>query len=299
LSALLSLSPLDTTRLMPAQIFPVFDVDVGGLLIAIFIAIVLIYKIGWWRQRVLTPKFKADVSTMGLGARARVLGRVIGKDALEVEPLFHHYRERWALHALVFYGFIGLMITTTLDAIVNRPANPLAFDDPVTVIGNVSGLMLVIGATPMLFRKKNIAGFEPLGFSDKVFLPVLWLTAVTGFGTEILDFSGTVVPAQAIYVIHIAIVAALLISAPWTRFVHSVQTPFLAFYERIRQKEVSQKEDIDYKRLNLAVYAKDNFFPEYKEDEKKTTEANQSPTAPMGAKLAKASDSSTQRTKDE
>lgn len=261
--------PVLDSRLFPADIIPVILIDAGAAILVVIVVIGVLYKLRFWRVRALSDRFKADVSALGAGARASVLLRVVGKDALAVEPLFSNYRGRWIQHFLVFYGFIGLMITTTLDAIVNREAAPLPLDHPVKIIGNIAGVMLLIGATPMLFRKKDPPGMQPLGLADKIFLPVLYLAVVTGFVTEVLDYSAIVLPATAVYVIHIAIVTGLLASAPWTRFVHALQAPFLTFYERLRQKTTSTNEDIDYKRLNLAAYARDNFFPEYKEEEKK------------------------------
>lgn len=212
----------------------------------------------------MTARFEKDIQSLGIATRFRILLRVAGKDALSVEPLFYQYRKRWFLHMLVFYGFVGLMFTTTLDDIVNHGANPLPLDSPVKILGNISGLALIIGATPMLLRgfklTKNNSESEPLSFADRVFLPVLYLATLTGFLTEILDYGGIIIGAETIYFIHIGVVTALLASAPWTRFVHSLQAPFLTLYERLRQNVAPAHEDTDYKRLALAEYVKNDFY---------------------------------------
>lgn len=265
-------------RLFPASIIPVFYVDIGGLILAVVVALCVLYKAKWWNARALPEGLRKDISNVGMKARLRVFFRVLGKDALSVEPLFYHYKRRWAFHFLVFYGFVGLMLTTTLDAIINRPALPLPLTSPVKIIGNISGIMLLVGATPMLFKSKQTMEMRPLGLGDKIFLPVLYLTVLTGFLTEILDYSGTSLPATVFYAIHIAIVTALLLSAPWTRFVHALQAPYLAFYERIRQKLVGRGEEVDYKRLSLAEYAKENFFPEYESEHMNVASSNEDET---------------------
>lgn len=244
----------------------------GGLVIAILLATILLYKAKWWRGRAVSERLQRDIYVLGMKTRFAVLLNVIGRDALAVEPLFYHYKKRWSLHFLVFYGFLGLMLTTTLDAILNRSATPLPLDSPIKIIGNVSGLLLLLGATPMLFRRNGSQDLHPLSFSDRVFLPVLYLATMTGFVTEGFDYGGIVVAASAFYLAHIAIVTALLVSAPWSRFVHSLQSPYLALHERLRQNLVAKRADIDYKRLDLARYAKENFFSEYLPNDREETE---------------------------
>ncbi|MHB8566198.1 MAG: hypothetical protein ACYC9U_03770 [Nitrososphaerales archaeon] len=259
-------------RFYPAQIISVLLVDIGGLIVALIVALAILYKIGWWQKRAVPKWLAKDISSLGLSKRLKILSRVVTKDALAVEPLFHHYKKRWALHFLVFYGFVGLMITTTLDAIVNRPGNPLPILSPVKIIGNVSGVLLLAGATPMLFtRKKNDKNAVPLTLADRAFLPLLYLVTLTGFIVEIFDYGGIPYNATIFYIIHIALLTGLLVSAPWTRFINALQAPYLALYERLREGAEKRRGDrVDYKRLDLAEFVKSNFYPDYlKREEKK------------------------------
>jgi nitrate reductase gamma subunit len=268
---------LDLTdgRFFPSSILPIFLVDVGGVLLALFLVISLIYRARWWDIRTKTREFKEGVSALGLSSRISVVSRVITKDALAVEPLFHHYKGRWLNHALAFYGFIGLMLTTTLDAIVNRGGLPLPILSPVKLIGNVSGIMLMIGATAMLFsrRGKDYSNLQPLSWQDQIFLPTLLLTTATGFITEIFDYATLQDYASVLYVIHIILIVLLLGTAPWTRFVHALQAPYLAMSERFRQLIGAHDSPPDYKRLRLAQFAKDYFYPEYHHEESNKDES--------------------------
>ncbi|HIQ30055.1 MAG TPA: hypothetical protein EYH45_05770 [Candidatus Caldiarchaeum subterraneum] len=142
--------------------------------------------------------------------------------------------QQWLSHFMIMWGFIGLGITTTLDAIVNFDAVPLPLLHPVRILGNVSGIIFMAGLTLAITRRL----FSPDVFStttksDWAFLIAMYGTGATGFlvqwYADLANYLGTAVS----YIIHLIFVAVLLVTAPWTKFIHALWRPSWIIYSRL------------------------------------------------------------------
>lgn len=132
---------------------------------------------------------------------------------------------RRLFHALVFYGFLAALASTTLAAIYQDllhrlPPYPLT-SAPV-VLGTLGGAGMIVGSAGLLLLK---AGSDPAPAEaaaitlDYSFLIILGLAAVSGMLTLVLR--GTAAMGTAL-TIHLGLVAALYITAPYGKFVHAV-----------------------------------------------------------------------------
>jgi quinone-modifying oxidoreductase subunit QmoC len=129
-------------------------------------------------------------------------------------------------HLAVFYGFLGLVVTTTSVGIgiyAFGYLTPWPLGHPVKILGNVSGLA-VIGAL-VVFGYRRIADTERAGkstYSDWLFLDVLLLTTLTGFLSELFRLADLPGLAYPTYFVHLEFVFFLLVYIPYSKFAHVV-----------------------------------------------------------------------------
>ena len=140
------------------------------------------------------------------------------------------YRRRWLVHALVVWGFVGLLAATGLDyglALigVKETGTPVPLWYPVRLLGTVAGASLVYGATVLIidrYRKANrsVAGSTT---ADWLLLALLWVTAVTGFTIELaLYLPSAPVWGYWLFLVHVAVAMELVLLAPFMKLAHAV-----------------------------------------------------------------------------
>jgi quinone-modifying oxidoreductase subunit QmoC len=129
-------------------------------------------------------------------------------------------------HLTAFYGFLGLVVTTTSVGIgiyAFGYLTPWPLWHPVKILGNVSGLALI--AALGVFGYRRIADKEKAGkstYSDWLFLDILLLTTLTGFLSQLLRLAGVRELAYPTYFIHLVFVFFLLVYIPYSKFAHLV-----------------------------------------------------------------------------
>ena len=132
---------------------------------------------------------------------------------------------RRILHGLVLGGFLAAFLSTTIAAIEQDllhldPPYPL-LSAPV-ILGTAGGVAMVIGCAGLLWLKRSstssLAAPAMTGM-DTVFLLVLGLGSLTGLLTLALRATPLLGPAL---VVHVAVLAALYVTAPYGKFVHWV-----------------------------------------------------------------------------
>ncbi len=148
--------------------------------------------------------------------------------------------KRRLLHALVFYGFLAAIASTTLAAIYQDLLHRLP-PYPVTsapvILGTLGGAAMIVGSAGLLLLKAGSdpspaeAGVVSLDYS---FLIILGLAAVTGMLTLVLR--GTAAMGTAL-TIHLGLVAALYITAPYGKFVHAVYRVVALVRNQIEQRD--------------------------------------------------------------
>lgn len=165
------------------------------------------------------------------------------KTETTAEPL---YRRRWLVHALTIWGFLGLLVATSLDyglsiIGVKETGTPIPLWYPSRLIGTIAGISLLYGVTMffvMRFKKYNRSTMKST-VSDWVLLTLLWVTGFTGFLIEIALYAPPT-PAWGywVFLIHVAVAMELLIFLPFTKFAHAIYRPTaLFFYSLAGSKE--------------------------------------------------------------
>ena len=131
-------------------------------------------------------------------------------------------------HVMAMYGFIGLLVTTTLVGVfyyLNRfgldvRVTPYDFFHPIKVLGNVSGTLVFLGCVLVVVRRmaKSEAGVATA--FDWVFVWVLLLTVLMGFLAQVFRVFEFRITAYTAYYVHLVFVFFLLAYAGYTKMAH-------------------------------------------------------------------------------
>lgn len=137
-----------------------------------------------------------------------------------------HKEHLWSTHLLVFYGFLGLVVTTTsvwIGQLFFNYYEPYPLWHPVKILGNVSGVA-VTGALAVFFVRRIVDGAKAgkSTYSDWLFLTILALTVLTGYANEALRLADVRHAAYPMYFIHLVLVFFLLVYFPYSKFAHVV-----------------------------------------------------------------------------
>jgi nitrate reductase gamma subunit len=224
-------------------------VDTGGIIILIFVIFGIAYGVVRWRKALAETLPHVASYSLSATSKAKVLTNNLIIDVFYQKSIADCSRTRWIAHLVMFWGFLGLAVTTTLDEIVNSAAAPLVLTSPVRILGNISGVLFVAGVSISLGRRLFVPSVrENSTTGDFVFLSLLFLTGVSGFTTEIFSDLNVVFPDGFSYWFHIALVMALLASAPFSKFVHAIGRPILLLVRR-SEIEKSRLAEADSKNL--------------------------------------------------
>ncbi len=160
------------------------------------------------------------------------------EDCHDDEPAEPTHRRRWLIHALTLWGFLGLMLATTLDYgldIVGIKATgtvvPLWY--PTRLLGTAAGIALMYGVTWFIINRLTQAtsAARRSNAQDWMFLALLWLTGLTGFLIEVALY---VQPAPGwgywVFLVHVAIAMELVLLLPFTKFAHAMYRPVALFF---------------------------------------------------------------------
>jgi nitrate reductase gamma subunit len=189
-------------------------------------------------------------SRMGLARTGRALWAAVGRESFgqvrfraeceadAVSMAVPWYRRRWLVHALVVWGFVGLLAATGLDyglALigVKETGTPVPLWYPVRLLGTLAGASLVYGATVLIadrYRKANRSVTRSTT-ADWLLLALLWVTAVTGFTIELaLYLPSAPVWGYWLFLVHVAVAMELVLLAPFMKLAHAVYRPVALFF---------------------------------------------------------------------
>jgi quinone-modifying oxidoreductase subunit QmoC len=179
-----------------------------------------------------------------------------------VKEIFSHSRfnecdtnkPRMVGHMLLFYGFVGALITTGcififvfaphylhllgLESLTPWFDVPINLPHPVKFLGAFSGMALMIGGLLLILRRVN--GREEVGangYADQLFLYLIFGVGITGMFSWIFRVTGPPMLAYVIYFIHIVGVFVLLWYMPYSKFAHMIyRTLGLIYSHQIGRK---------------------------------------------------------------
>ncbi|RMG66570.1 MAG: heterodisulfide reductase, partial [Nitrospirae bacterium] len=145
-------------------------------------------------------------------------------------------------HMLVFYGFVGLFITTcwiTFYYYVMKKYSPISLADPMKWWANLSALSLLIGILIIIGNRMKDKGINTKTSSfDWTFIIMILLLAVTGLLTELTRLAGIRQLAYPIYFIHLMFVFYTIVYFPYSKLAHMGYRLLAITYYKMVGKDV-------------------------------------------------------------
>lgn len=231
--------------MLTRDIIPIITVEQLAGVAVVIIIIGLAVMLSRWKK-VLPPGFMSELrKEVSLGKILQESISYLLKIIAINKGLFN---ERWrqATHLMMFWGFIGLAVTTTWAYIVNPSGNYRPIYEPYRILGNISGIVLLIGSTIAIVRMIALPRFRRnRKRGDLYFLITLWLTTITGFTTQYFreiayrTAGQDIIAAQMLtinYWLHFILIGLLLVTAPFSQFLHAITTPLLRLVENLGNK---------------------------------------------------------------
>ncbi len=146
-------------------------------------------------------------------------------------------RPRQIGHFLLFWGFIGALITTTLVVIALYGFGtelPLPQLHPFKILGNISAVLLVVGAVWLLLNRLTNEGAAGTSRAfDNFFLALIVMLVFTGVAVELGRYIFPVPLALALYVLHLGTILSLFLTFPFSKFAHALYRTLAMAHERL------------------------------------------------------------------
>lgn len=226
--------------------------NVARIFLIVF-AISAVFAIrGWvkWIRMAGLGHLMPSIRRYGLGRSLGVAIKSLFLDGLLVQSLWRRSKHRWFMHALMLYGMLSLVLADILMQIYNPSRADLALTNPLKLLPIIAGLAVLMGILYVMKRYKTdeyIDNGLTLG-QDYLFVTLLFHTVLSGILTLVINRSTAFSWVMPIYIYHLASIAALIISAPFTRFQHAWIAPTMIALTRVTEAISSSGVDINMQR---------------------------------------------------
>jgi quinone-modifying oxidoreductase subunit QmoC len=213
-----------------SKLVPIVAIEVVFTLAMLLSAVAAVAGgVRYWRA------MSGEAGLAGRGPRGHVVATVLdilrharlracGAEPAGSRPT--HQGHLHATHLAIFYGFLGLVVTTASVGVgiyAFGYLTPWPLWHPVKILGNVSGAVVVVALCVFLWRR--IADGARAGkstYADWLFLAILLLTTLTGFFCQWLRLADLPRLAYPMYFVHLLLVFFLLVYVPYSKFAHLV-----------------------------------------------------------------------------
>jgi quinone-modifying oxidoreductase subunit QmoC len=147
-------------------------------------------------------------------------------------------QDRASAHMMVFFGFIGLFIVTSIFFVVLyglRIHGPYSQLNPVKWLANISGVALVAGSSLMLKSRLSKTD-QTSNYKDWYLIGLALGLGATGLLTEITRLVGLGGLSYFLYFIHLMVVFCLFAYLPFSKLAHLVyRTVAMVYAEYARR----------------------------------------------------------------
>ncbi|MGO8717909.1 MAG: 4Fe-4S dicluster domain-containing protein [Acidobacteriaceae bacterium] len=144
------------------------------------------------------------------------------------------YLRPWFVHGAIVWGFLAMLIATTLDFLLKPIGSAVPPWYPMRILGTLGGLFCLYGLSIAISRRISAkeTPYAKSSFSDWFFLFLLTATVLTGLVTLIVIYLPyPTVFGYVVFLSHIVLAMDLLIMVPLTKFAHVIyRTLALALY---------------------------------------------------------------------
>lgn len=135
-------------------------------------------------------------------------------------------RRRYWGHLLTLWGFLGLALVGTVTGIGTMTGlvrTPLALTNPWKILANVCAVLILTGSAILLIdRIRDPVKRAASTYFDWFFLLTLVGVVVTGILCEVLRLTDAASLMYVVYFVHLVLIFALFLYAPYTKFAHLV-----------------------------------------------------------------------------
>jgi ferredoxin len=217
--------PLSSSSVNLSLFIPMDIVDRAGLIMGAFVGISALANLVIM-NRYLSKHPKASSGSPFSSKVSALVKVVMDEVAIQKRLKTCPDRNRYWAHMLLVWGFGGLLISTTLDYMIDSYGLVLTMFVP-RGLGILSGLALGYGSAYFIY--KRLQGKEEYStfthYTDWTFLLLLLLIGFTGFFIDVFVLADVAILAYAIYSLHLIMVFDLLLTAPFTKFAHALYRP--------------------------------------------------------------------------
>jgi len=184
---------------------------IAGLLVLVALAVALNRL--WKDQGGLQPRLSAFTRMFRDATTLKYLSS-------PARRLFHHF---------TFYGFLLCFASTCVAAFYDNVLGwkaPYAYSSVPVVLGTLGGIGLIVGPIGLLRWRQAGIGLP--------FISMLLATGLTGFALMIFRNTGAMAPLLGV---HLAVVLALFITLPYSKFVHGIYRSAALFRYALEQRD--------------------------------------------------------------
>jgi len=156
-------------------------------------------------------------------------------------PKAHATQARRIYHSLVYYGFLSATVSTSLAAIYQdllHKLPPYSLTSAPALFGSIGGVSIIAGVSGLVVLKATSnrePAYSPSLGLDYLFLIILGLTALSGMFTLLFRESSAM---GIILTLHLGLVAALFITVPYGKMVHSLYRSLAILRHHLEQSQV-------------------------------------------------------------
>ena len=166
-------------------------------------------------------------------------------------------KDRKTSHMLVFWAFVGLFIVTNSVLVIHwahefgytllGPDTPLGQLHPIKLLGNISGVALVVGCFWLIGSRMKASETGADGsFNDWSLLMVIATIGITGFLAEYIRVIGAASLAYFVYFLHLMFVFYLFAFMPYMKFAHIVYRFTAIVHAKHTGRELAKEPVIKY-----------------------------------------------------
>lgn len=137
----------------------------------------------------------------------------------------------WFVHWAIMWGFIGLLIATSLDFILKDPATSIWL--PSRILGTAAGILMMYGATLAIYYRitKVTRSYENTMLADWMLLIFLWIAGFTGFWLEVtVGIAAANLFNQIIFMLHTIVSMELVLLFGFSKFAHALYRPLALWF---------------------------------------------------------------------
>jgi len=226
-------------------------IDIIGISIGILVIVAVLAEIVRWRKAI-SPIIQG--TSLGWAKWFQILSQTIKSEVIFQQIDIGFEKAKWISHSLVMWGFVMLGASTTLNWIYNPSGYPLPIWHSVRIIGNVGGLFLITGLAIIAVKYTSDSVTRDCGSTGGyLFAFLLIMAGATGFASEFASELNAVEIVYQVYLIHLLSCAALLATAPFTKFVHAIGRPLLRLSENYNAALNSQRILIPVLKLGVEL----------------------------------------------